>query len=323
MIKTLSYVVVTTPNLAQWCELAINLVGLHADVISEDQVVRLRMDEKVQRLLLQSTTGPSALTMGFEVDDAAALARVAQDLTGAGYSVVPGVEEEITKRGVTDMFHFIDADGSRVEVAYGLKDAASALRPGRPIGGFRTGELGMGHVALKAGNFPAMSALFKDVLHFSMSDFAREPFPVEFFHVNPRHHTVGLADTGTGAGIYHLMLEYNDWDDVGRALDMALEHPESIGVSLGRHSNDHITSFYVRTPDGWLLELGWGARLIDGAWQVEELPGLSLWGHERTWLPPEKREKARQQLNALAARGVRAPMAPLAQGSAPLSKKIR
>ena len=53
------------------------------------------------------------------------------------------------------------------------------------------------------------------------------------------------------------MLEYLDWDDVGRAYDMALERPESIGVSLGRHANDHVTSFYLRTPDGWMLELGW------------------------------------------------------------------
>ena len=312
MINALSYVVVSTPKLLEWCELATRIAGLHADVIGNGETVRLRMDGKIQRLLLQSVTGAAALTMGFQVSDAAALARVRSNLSRAGYPVTQGAPDEIARRGVVDMFHFIDSDNNRVEVAWGLEDVAEGFEPARPIGGFRTGELGMGHVALMTGNFAGMTALYKDVLGFRLSDYATEPFPVEFLHVNPRHHTLGLADAGTGAGVYHLMLEYVEWDDVGRALDIALEKPESIGVSLGRHINDHITSFYVRTPDGWMLELGWGARLIGADWQVEALPGLSLWGHDRTWLPPAKREKARELLKALSARGIRAPIAPLA-----------
>jgi hypothetical protein len=35
---------------------------------------------------------------------------------------------------------------------------------------------------------------------------------------------------------------------------------------------------------------------------------MSLWGHDRTWLPPQKREAARQILKQLSARGVRAPV---------------
>ena len=170
-------------------------------------------------------------------------------------------------------------------------------------------DLGIGHTALLAGDFAGMRKLYHEVLGFQLSDRATRPFLAEFFHVNPRHHTLGLADAGTAAGVYHLMLEYLDWDDVGRAYDMALERPESIGVSLGRHANDHVTSFYLRTPDGWMLELGWAGRLIGADWQVAELPGMSLWGHDRTWLPPDKRAQARQILRDLAAQGLRAPVA--------------
>lgn len=309
MIKALAYVVISTPKLNEWVDMATSLVGLQVDIVKKETAVRLRMDQKIQRILLLSTDQKPTLVMGFEVEDEAALKRVALELSRAGYSPVPGSEDEIELRGVAGMFHFIDPDDSRVEVAWGLHDAGSAFQPGRPIGGFRTGALGIGHVALGTAQHSAMCALYKDTLHFRMSDYGNTLFPIEFLHVNGRHHTLGLAQTGNGATVHHLMLEYNDWDDVGRAYDMALEKPESIAVSLGRHINDHVTSFYLYTPDGWMLELGWAGRLITDDWQVENLDGLSLWGHDRNWLPKDKRDQAKQILKKLAARGLRAPIA--------------
>lgn len=314
MITALSYVLVDTPHLPAWTQMATTIAGLQAEEIEAEQSVRLRLDDKVQRLLLQATTGKSRLGMGYTVNDAKALESVVAKVEAAGFPVTPSTEAERALRGVSAMAHFVDPDGYRVEIAHGLQDAATPFVPGRPIGGFRTRtgdtDLGIGHTALMAGDFAAMKHLYHEVLGFEMSDRASAPFVAEFFHVNPRHHTIGLADTGTGPGVYHLMLEYKEWDDVGRAYDMALEKPDSIGVSLGRHSNDHVTSFYLRTPDGWMLELGWAGRLIGKDWKISELPGMSLWGHDRTWLPPAKREQARQILKDIAATGLRAPIAP-------------
>ncbi len=309
MINKLAYVVVSTQRLAEWRELATQLVGLHEVQVEAGRAVRLRMDGKAQRLLLVATEDAPSLAMGFEVQDGDQLGITCDELAAAGITIAQGSPSEIELRAVEDMVHCCDADGNRIEISWGLREAREPLVPGRPIGGFRTGDLGIGHVALKAGHYREMCALYRDVLHFRLSDRATAPFEVEFYHVNARHHTLGLADTGTGAGVYHLMLEYNDWDDVGRAHDMALERPDAIGVTLGRHSNDHVTSFYLVTPDGWMLELGWAGRLIDSDWKVADLPGLSLWGHERTWLPPAKREQAKAQLRALAAQGLRAPVA--------------
>lgn len=314
MIDALSYVLVGTSDLPAWIRMATNIAGLQAEEVEHGRSVRLRMDDKVQRLLLQATAGKPTLGMGYTVANAAVLETAVRRLEAAGFTVTPSTAEERALRGIAGMAHFLDPDGYRVELAYGMQDAATPFTPGRPIGGFRTKaggvDLGIGHTALMAGDFAAMKHLYQDVLGFRMSDRASAPFVAEFFHVNPRHHTIGLADTGTGPGVYHVMLEYKEWDDVGRAYDIALEHPESIGVSLGRHTNDHVTSFYLRTPDGWMLELGWAGRLIGHDWEVTELPGMSLWGHDRTWLPPAKREEARQILKKIAAAGLRAPIAP-------------
>ena len=82
-----------------------------------------------------------------------------------------------------------------------------------------------------------------------------------------------------------------------------------LAYGLGRHSNDHMTSFYANTPSGFFIEFGWGARIIDPAtWQPHEThDGPSYWGHERFHLPEEGRARMRALALDAAARGMRAP----------------
>ena len=57
-------------------------------------------------------------------------------------------------------------------------------------------------------------------------------------------------------------------------------------MSLGRHTNDMMTSFYVRTPSGFEIEYGTGGLLVDEEnWKVETYDATSFWGHR----PPEER----------------------------------
>ena len=82
------------------------------------------------------------------------------------------------------------------------------------------------------------------------------------------------------------------------------------GTTLSCHTNDWMTSFYVRTPGGFLVEYGWGGRLIEPAtWQPARMnSGPSLWGHDRHWLGPEAVAKGREMRRAAAVRGERAPV---------------
>ncbi len=308
MIQALSYIIVETPHLEAWAEQARHHVGMQVEIVEVDKCIRLRVDKKFQRFVITKVVGQASMGMGFEVSDSKELARIANSLETEGYAVTLGSKEELLLRGVDGMFFFHDPDGVRIEVCYGLADANTAFEPGRPIGGFRTGDMGLGHVALITEHFDKLSHLYRNIFGFKVSDHTFAPFRVEFLHCNPRHHTIGIAHTGSPAKIYHLMLEYNDFDDVGRAYDMALTNPESIGVTLGRHINDHVTSFYLKNPDGWMFELGWASRTVGPDWEAEELEGMSLWGHDRTWLPDDKREEARQILKRLAQKGVRAPV---------------
>jgi hypothetical protein len=137
-----------------------------------------------------------------------------------------------------------------------------------------------------------------------------KPFRAYFFHVNPRHHSLAMIETGR-SGIHHIMMELYNLDDVGQAYDIACAEPEKrIATTLGRHTNDLVTSFYARTPNDFMIEYGWGGRSIDPAtWRAAEMKhGPSLWGHDRTWLAPEQLAESRAIRARAAADGLRAPV---------------
>ena len=77
------------------------------------------------------------------------------------------------------------------------------------------------------------------------------------------------------------MVELYSFDDVGQGYDIALGEKQRVVATLGRHPNDFVTSFYVRTPSEMLVEYGWGGREVDDAtWQPQEMTDVgSFWGH--------------------------------------------
>jgi 3,4-dihydroxy-9,10-secoandrosta-1,3,5(10)-triene-9,17-dione 4,5-dioxygenase len=70
-------------------------------------------------------------------------------------------------------------------------------------------------------------------------------------------------------------------DDVGLALDRALRHKVQMSATMGRHVNDLMLSFYMKTPGGFDIEFGTGGRQVDDAeWIARESTAVSLWGHD-------------------------------------------
>jgi hypothetical protein len=48
---------------------------------------------------------------------------------------------------------------------------------------------------------------------------------------------------------------------------------------MGKHTNDHMQSFYVITPSGFGMEYGFGGRLIEENWEIRHYDQPMLWGH--------------------------------------------
>src|SRR6476660_1099901 len=103
---------------------------------------------------------------------------------------------------------------------------------------------------------------------------------MRFLGCNPRHHSLALAPFPAEAVIVHLMVETASLDDVGRAMDRCARRGAPVSAGLGRHANDEMVSFYVKTPGGFDIEYGTGGRLVDDAtWVCREATAISLCGH--------------------------------------------
>jgi len=307
LLQSLGYVGIETAQPEDWASFASGLLGMQvADRGAHG--FALRADTRAARVMIDRGTAERVAVMGWEVADGPALAVLAARLSDAGHPVSPGTADLRARRHVTDMIVAHDPIGNRLEFFHGAADAPAPFVPGRAISGFRTGRLGLGHVVLTAASVDAVMPFYRDLLGFRLSDYALRPFPAWFFHLNSRHHSFAVIGTGTD-GFHHLMVELDALDDVGQAYDLAQLEEGRVGVTLGRHSNDHMTSFYARSPSGFMVEYGWGGRSIDpDSWEPFECDfGPSFWGHERSWLGPEKRAEAlRLRLDAAAA-GRRAP----------------
>lgn len=305
-ILSLGYFGVRSGDLADWPRYATGFLGMQ-QVEGGRAGLAFRMDDRCQRFFVEPIGGSGPRQFfGWEVADAAALDRFAARLEGAGVRVARGPAGLADQRHVSGLIAFDDPAGNRLEAFYGANAAMDPFRPGRAISGFRTGPLGMGHAVLTVERMDDVLPFYRDVLGFRLSDYALRPFKAFFLHVNPRHHSLAMIETGRN-GLHHLMMELFSLDDVGQGYDLAQAVPDRVRVTLGRHTNDFMTSFYARTPAGFMVEYGWGGRDIDpAAWEpFESVHGPSLWGHERSWLPPEKREEARALRMNAAAQGVR------------------
>ena len=61
------------------------------------------------------------------------------------------------------------------------------------------------------------------------------------------------------------MLEVDELDHVGRALERVRKHKAPLSATLGRHMNDEMISFYVKSPGGFDVEFGTeGLQVDDG-----------------------------------------------------------
>lgn len=307
-IQSLGYVGVGASNLSDWTDFATNWLGMQ--MIERGNTARaFRMDDRQQRLVIDRSLAEGERYFGFEVADAAALDALAAKLEAAGVAVRQEPASLAAQRFVTGLISFSDPGGNRLEAFHGPAIADTPFQPGRAISGFRTGALGMGHVVFHVKNIDDLLGFYRDLLGFAVSDYITTPFRAYFLHVNPRHHSVALIETGK-QDLHHLMVELYSLDDVGQGYDIALGEPEKIATTLGRHPNDAVTSYYLRSPSGFMLEYGWGGRdVTPGNWTPTEVTvGPSLWGHDRAWLPPEQREQARAMRLKAAADGQRRPV---------------
>lgn len=281
MISSFAYVGFTSPAAGEWRAFGAEVLGGQL-VDRADGAVALRVDGRAERIVVHPGEADDVAYLGWDCGDADGLDAAVARLRAAGLQIADEPDVAVV-RHVAALASFTDPFGFRHELTHGLAEADPFV-PGRPMSGFLTGDQGLGHMVVIVPDLDAGMRFYTEVMGFLLSDHIElhgGAMSLRFLHCNARHHTLALTAVPGLVGIHHLMLEVNEVDDVGRALDIVNERGMSLAMTLGRHTNDLMTSFYVRTPSGFEIEYGAGGRHIDDAtWQVETYDAISLWGHK-------------------------------------------
>lgn len=288
LVSQLAYVGAGATDLDSWRGYVTDVLGHELMPESGTSALYVRSDDRHHRLLVTPADVDDVAFVGWDVVSQASLDRAAAAVEAAGVEVLEGSPGEADLRRVLAFVHFTcPHSGVRMELAYGHEAMFTpAFQPSRALQGFRTGELGLGHVVLYAPDVQKAVGFYSEVFGFGVSDYTVIPgmgVLAAFMHCNARHHSLAFFGIpGAPRKVQHVMFETLALDDVGSTYDVCLAR-EITTTSLGRHPNDRAFSFYFRNPSGWHMEYAWDPRTIDPErWITEQYvagrPG-SYWGH--------------------------------------------
>ena len=282
VIQSLAYVGFVSPDANEWATFGPEVLGAQLAEADADGDVLLRIDDAAWRVAIHEGEQNDLAYIGWECGDADGLAEAVNSVRAAGFDVDDG-GDLAASREVVRLATFSDPFGFRHELTYGLRTADTAFVAGRPMdAGFVTGTGGLGHLVLLVPDLDEASTFFQETLGFDHSDDVDVGMTIRFLHCNQRHHTLAFTAVPGIVGVHHLMLEVEEPDDVGRAYDIVNEREMPLAMTLGRHTNDEMFSFYVRSPSGFEIEYGAGARTLDTANPVAagRYDSTSYWGHK-------------------------------------------
>ena len=147
-------------------------------------------------------------------------------------------------------------------------------------GRFLTGTGGVGHCIIRQRDSAAGTRFYRALgmrggIEYKL-DLGQGVHELTFMHCSSRDHSVAWGIGSPTRRLNHIMLEVDTLDDVGLTHDLVRKANIPVHIQLGKHSNDHMYSFYFTSPSGFMLEYGWGAR--DATHQSEYYEG-DIFGH--------------------------------------------
>lgn len=287
-VASLGYIGIEASDLKAWDDYMTGFLGLMRGR-SNGASARYRMDERAFRFQIDLGKSDDISFIGLEVETWEGMRALREQLDQEGVKYAPASDNLKAERGVRDLIVLTDPAGLQVEIYVGATALTSAPF-NSPVGvsGFLAGEQGAGHVVLASDKMDEVRDFYTRLLGFKLSDtigMAISPeftLLLEFYHCNPRHHTLALAPMPSPKRLHHFMVEMATMDDVGFAMDRIEKCGVMQTTTLGKHSNDQMISFYAATPSGFDVEVGTaGIAVHDEVWRVTHHEVTSMWGHKR------------------------------------------
>lgn len=294
----LGYVVVESDRLDQWRRFAKDGLGLHVDQPRGD-LLAFRIDDHQRRILVRKGRAEDVMALGWQFDGEATLNAVVDRLKKRSIQVLQGTAGEATDRGVKYFWRATGPKGVCLELY-----TTPILAPGHldmRCSGFVTGRAGLGHVAITTREPEAMRAFWQEIFEARLSDEIEDridgvQLDFAFLRLNERHHSVAIASTRgvrldpLRTRIHHLNLQAASLEDVTQGYLRCKRLGFAMANSIGQHPNDKELSYYVASPSGFEIEIGWNPISVrEDGWQAQRYHGVSLWGHRPENLTPRNR----------------------------------
>ncbi len=290
-IKSMGYIRVASTDLDAWRAFAEKVLGLMTGRGPTEGNLYYRIDQVSARLVVFPAEVDELSATGWEMADHSALQRAREHLSQAGVVFEEGTVEELAERRVQELIRFRDPSDNVFELFHGITYESHPCVT--PYGAnFVTGDQGMGHIVVPVGDDEEALHFYRDVLGFRLRDsmsmpgefVGKEPGSkiwLRFLGVNPRHHSLAFLPMPNPSKCVHVMLEVDKLDHVGRALERVRKNNVPLSATLGRHMNDEMVSFYVKSPGGFDIEFGTeGLQVDDTRWVARESTAVSYWGHQ-------------------------------------------
>lgn len=291
-ISNLGYLVIGSKKLAEWEDFAVNLLGMQVGRSESGKLLALRLDDMQQRIVIEDGEEEDLRAAGWAFRTNHDLRAFVTRLREQGLPVQECSKEQAESRRVEKLFSLPDPNGFTQEFfcgAYAAHSNQPFSSPKLRGPGFKTGDLGIGHVLIRAKDYDQSMHFYQEGLGLRLSDIIRaEVRPgyvaeAAFFHtVGGRHHSLATGAVNIPKVLGHMMVELHSLDDVGLGYDRCRAAGLNFARELGHHPNDQMTSFYVETPSGFSIEYGWGGLVVDDEnWSVKTYNQFSDWGHAR------------------------------------------
>lgn len=285
----MGYAVVQSSRLDDWRRFLKQGIGLHLQSDSPE-LLAFRMDRHLRRLMIERGPAEDFVALGWQVRDAATLEIIVQRLAARGIAVTHGSAAEAAHRGVNAFVRIRGPKDLPLEL---FTDAVTSDEPlDMPGSGFVTGDSGMGHVAITTRLPEQMLRFWQEIFDARLSDRISQKLggvmlDISFLRLNERHHSIAIAAVRgmrldpIRTKVQHLNMVANTLDDLVGAYERLRALGYEMAHEIGQHPNDRELSFYVLTPSGFEMELGWDALKVDETnWEPAHYDAISIWGHK-------------------------------------------
>lgn len=282
-IAELAAVSVDSTDLDAWERFATEVLGMSAT--REGDELRLKMDDFPYRFLIRQAERDRISSFAWIARGAEAAKEMREHWEGVQGGGVKAATRGWNNAESVESWAFEDHQGFTHEVHDVPPSGQESFCAGDDVSGFVTGDAGLGHIVM-FDDVEQAAKVYESTFGMSLRENAERTQVGgrgRFYGCNPRHHSVAIIEVpGHAPEVMHVMIELTSVDDLGAALDRAKAGGWNPRTALGRHGADHVMSFYVPSPTGFDIEVGYCGLLVSGDddWDENKLKtrGRS-WGH--------------------------------------------